>query len=95
MTDAYRDSRFNKTLDTATGFKTRSVLCMPVRLARTEAPVAVLQAINKLRAPFFSNEDESAMAALCMEVALALKRKSVDAAFMRVLGGRQRYENEL
>lgn len=83
--DAYRDVRFNKSIDKTTGFTTKSVLCMPVSLSSKEPPVAVLQAINKTKGPHFTKDDERAMHALCMEVALALKRKSVDAAFLRVL----------
>ena len=43
--DAYCDSRFNPAVDKATGYKTKSILCMPVRYEGVV--VAVAQLINK------------------------------------------------
>lgn len=45
--DAYADPRFNKEVDKATGYTTKSILCMPVFDANRET-VAVVQLINKL-----------------------------------------------
>ncbi|GBG33383.1 cGMP-specific 3',5'-cyclic phosphodiesterase [Hondaea fermentalgiana] len=45
--DAYDSPYFNKSTDQATGYKTTSILCTPIRDANFE-PVAVLQAVNKL-----------------------------------------------
>ena len=44
--DAYTDGRFNKEADVATGYKTQSILCAPIKDSRGET-VAVLQVINK------------------------------------------------
>ena len=46
IADAYRDPRFDPSLDAATGFKTGSVLCVPIRDATGDV-VGVLQAINR------------------------------------------------
>jgi adenylate cyclase len=60
--DAWEDARFNKDFDKQTGYRTRSVLCMPIRDAPQDGTpaqmVGVLQLINKLSAPQFLQEDE-------------------------------------
>jgi len=60
--DAWEDARFNKEFDKQTGYRTRSVLCMPIRDSPQDgsAPqmVGVLQLINKLSETQFSEEDE-------------------------------------
>lgn len=42
--DAYNDPRFNPDIDTLTGFKTKSILCLPLRLSSGQV-IAVLQVI--------------------------------------------------
>ncbi|KAJ3118903.1 hypothetical protein HDU96_006554 [Phlyctochytrium bullatum] len=55
---AYLDSRFNRTIDMKTGFKTRNILCMPMRNTQGEI-IGVTQIINKLpETSTFSKEDE-------------------------------------
>lgn len=44
--NAYEDSRFNAEVDQITGYKTQSILCMPIKNHREEV-VGVAQAINK------------------------------------------------
>eukprot|EP00668_Euglena_longa_P002613 GGOE01003056.1.p1 GENE.GGOE01003056.1~~GGOE01003056.1.p1 ORF type:complete len:1034 (+),score=354.57 GGOE01003056.1:110-3211(+) len=44
--DAYKDSRFNKTIDLKTGYRTTSLVCLPVMYENTV--VAVAQLVNKL-----------------------------------------------
>ncbi|XP_061108407.1 cGMP-specific 3',5'-cyclic phosphodiesterase isoform X2 [Conger conger] len=44
--DAYEDPRFNAEVDLITGYKTQSILCMPIKNHREEV-VGVAQAINK------------------------------------------------
>lgn len=61
--DAWEDSRFNKDFDKQTGYRTRSVLCMPIRDNPQDGSeplmVGVLQLINKRSAQQFEAEDES------------------------------------
>ncbi len=47
--DAYQDVRFNQHIDRATGFRTRSILCVPVYDTSQAPPVlaGVMQVINK------------------------------------------------
>lgn len=51
ISDAYLDSRFNSNIDKITGYRTRSILCLPILNEHGEC-IAVAEAINK------SNEDE-------------------------------------
>lgn len=45
--DVYQDGRFDKRVDEKTGFKTRSVLCHPVRHADTGKIIGAIQIVNK------------------------------------------------
>ncbi|XP_073459408.1 cGMP-specific 3',5'-cyclic phosphodiesterase isoform X2 [Aquarana catesbeiana] len=67
--DAYKDSRFNAEVDQITGYKTQSILCMPIKNHREEV-VGVAQAINKKSGNngTFTEQDEkdfSAYLAFC------------------------------
>jgi GAF domain-containing protein len=44
--DAYLDPRFNSTIDKLTGYKTKSILCLPILNENGEC-IAVAEAINK------------------------------------------------
>ncbi len=56
--DAYADERFDRTHDQKTGYRTRSILCMPVLSQKTDNIVAVVQLLNKLNGMPFNEEDE-------------------------------------
>ncbi|KAM8940070.1 cGMP-specific 3',5'-cyclic phosphodiesterase [Pelodytes ibericus] len=62
--DAYKDSRFNAEVDQITGYKTQSILCMPIKNHREEV-VGVAQAINKKSGSngTFTEQDEKDFAA--------------------------------
>ena len=69
--DAYADSRFNPDVDRGTGFKTRSILCIPIVNARSEL-IGVTQVLNKLDGKFTS-DDERRLRAFAAQVAVALE----------------------
>lgn len=56
--DAYDDDRFDRSYDQKTGYRTRSILCMPVLSKKTDNVVAVVQLLNKLNDTPFDEEDE-------------------------------------
>ncbi|KAM5306178.1 cGMP-specific 3',5'-cyclic phosphodiesterase isoform 2-T2 [Glossophaga mutica] len=62
--DAYEDPRFNAEVDRITGYRTQSVLCMPIKNHREEV-VGVAQAINKKsgNGGTFTEKDEKDFAA--------------------------------
>lgn len=69
--DAYADPRFNRWVDTETGYRTRNLLCVPIRNNRDEV-IGVTQALNK-RAGEFDEEDMQALEALASQAAAALE----------------------
>jgi tRNA A-37 threonylcarbamoyl transferase component Bud32/putative methionine-R-sulfoxide reductase with GAF domain len=69
--DAYKDTRFDSRTDLASGFKTRSLLCAPLRTPGGEI-VGVVQLLNKRRRPF-TKEDEEFVAEVGTHSALAVE----------------------
>jgi HD-GYP domain-containing protein (c-di-GMP phosphodiesterase class II) len=69
--EAYEDPRFNQAVDKQTGYRTKSILCVPMRSLENEV-VGVLQALNKLDGNPFSPEDEELLFALGGQAAAAV-----------------------
>jgi Nif-specific regulatory protein len=77
--DAAHDARFDPSADRATGYVTRNILAVPIR-ERPEAPVrGVLQVLNREQGSF-DDDDESFLAALGAQLALALSMTTLRAA---------------
>ncbi|XP_037051573.1 dual 3',5'-cyclic-AMP and -GMP phosphodiesterase 11 isoform X1 [Bradysia coprophila] len=55
--DAYQDERFNNEIDIQTGYRTKALLCMPIKDASGDV-VGVAQVINKLNGERFTENDE-------------------------------------
>jgi phosphoserine phosphatase RsbU/P len=70
--DAYADPRFNPDVDKATGYRTRSILTIPL-VGHDDAMVGVLQLLNK-RAGTFGAEDVGVATALAASCAVAIQR---------------------
>jgi adenylate cyclase len=68
--DAYQHPLFNPEVDVRTGFRTRSLLCMPIRDTDGEV-VGVTQVINK-RGGHFTAADERMLAAISAQAAVAI-----------------------
>ena len=73
--DAYADPRFNKTIDEQTGFKTRSILAVPVRTVTGEV-IGVVEALNKKKGRF-TRRDLELLEAMTAQGALALQGAQV------------------
>uniref|UniRef100_A0A3B4ZRZ0 Phosphodiesterase n=1 Tax=Stegastes partitus TaxID=144197 RepID=A0A3B4ZRZ0_9TELE len=59
--DAYQDRRFSDEIDKLTGYKTKSLLCMPIRNSDGEI-IGVAQAINKTSSgELFTEDDEKVL----------------------------------
>ena len=69
--DAYADPRFNRSVDEQTGFKTRNILCAPVRTVKGDV-IGVIQALNKKKGDF-TEEDLSVLEAMTTQAAVALQ----------------------
>ncbi|MDX1480598.1 MAG: ATP-binding cassette domain-containing protein [Woeseiaceae bacterium] len=59
--DAYADDRFNPDVDKQSGFRTRSILCLPVR-DQHDRVFAVAQLLNRRDGRPFSDDDEAKFA---------------------------------
>jgi hypothetical protein len=57
--DAYADTRFNTAIDTKTGFKTRNILCVPVRGGMQAGIIGVAQLVNKVDSGVLAVRDGS------------------------------------
>ena len=72
--NAYDDDRFDRSFDKASGYNTKSVLCMPIIDKQGRECVGVIQILNKLK-PFdkmvFTKEDEALLSAFCSHIAVA------------------------
>ena len=69
--DAYADPRFNPDIDKRSGFRTRSILCMPLRNDAGEV-MGVMQVLNKLSG-VFTEEDERLLNALGSQISISLE----------------------
>lgn len=71
ITDAYSDDRFNKEIDIQTGYKTSTILCMPIRNLKHEI-IGAFQMLNKQNG-VFSEEDEDLLIAIGSSAGIALE----------------------
>ena len=69
--DAYNDPRFNPEIDKRTGYRTKTILCSPMRNKEGKI-IGVLQLLNK-RAGTFTHEDENFIAALSVHASIAIE----------------------
>ncbi|XP_055884479.1 probable 3',5'-cyclic phosphodiesterase pde-5 isoform X4 [Biomphalaria glabrata] len=67
--DAYKDPRFNPEVDIRTGYKTKSILCMPIFIRGVV--IGVVQMVNK-RNGTFTKADEQAFETFAIYCGLAL-----------------------
>jgi adenylate cyclase len=68
--DAYAHPLFNQDVDQKTGFRTRNILCVPMRNSEGDM-IGVTQVINKKAGPF-TEADERILASLSSQAAVAL-----------------------
>jgi len=69
--DAYSNSRFNQDVDRRTGYRTRNILCVPIRNKSREV-IGVTQVLNK-HAGDFDAEDQKLLEGLSQQAAAALE----------------------
>ena len=69
--DAYSDSRFNQDIDKETGYKTKTILCMPIWNMKHEI-LGVFQVLNKQNGTF-SKEDEEVLIAIGSSAGIAIE----------------------
>ena len=69
--DAYKDSRFNKAVDKKTGYRTKTILCMPIKNFNQEI-IGVFQVLNKFDETF-TIDDEDLLIAIASSAGISLE----------------------
>jgi adenylate cyclase len=69
--DAYRDPRFNQEVDRRTGYRTKTILCVPLR-NRSGQAIGVTQVLNK-RGGSFTAADQGLLESITVQAAAALE----------------------
>ncbi|XP_069128004.1 probable 3',5'-cyclic phosphodiesterase pde-5 isoform X4 [Argopecten irradians] len=69
ISDAYNDSRFNREVDQQTGYRTSSILCMPIYIRGSI--IGVVQMVNKMDG-IFNRADEESFETFAIYCGLAL-----------------------
>jgi signal transduction histidine kinase len=80
--DAYLDKRFDPFWDKKTGYRTRSILCVPMKNHHGRI-LGVIQALNKARDGYFSMDDETLLGALASQAAVCVENSKL---FLSVVG---------
>mmetsp|Transcript_46795 Transcript_46795/g.34262 ORF Transcript_46795/g.34262 Transcript_46795/m.34262 type:complete len:137 (-) Transcript_46795:170-580(-) len=70
--DAYKDARFNKDVDKANNYRTKTILCVPI-LDQFKNVIGACQAINKLYEPRFTTDDEYIFETLALNAGIILR----------------------
>ncbi|CAK4499395.1 unnamed protein product [Aphanomyces euteiches] len=98
LENCYDDPRFNREIDSKSGYQTVSMLCAPVISADGET-VAVVQGLNKSSWPIpdnytgsvpkssittFDDSDVSLLTAFCAEIATSLRRSTLEMLYHKM-----------
>jgi putative ABC transport system ATP-binding protein len=70
--DAYADTRFNQEVDRMSGFRTRSILCLPIK-NRAGQVFAVAQLLNREDGQYFDDADEEKFSEFIASIAIILE----------------------
>ena len=69
--DAYNDDRFNPEVDLKTGYKTKTILCLPIK-NNNQQIIGVFQVLNKEKG-YFTKSDEDLLVAIGGSASIALE----------------------
>ncbi len=83
LKDAYEDPRFNREVDASTGYRTRSLLCLPL-VTRSQQILGVIQVLNK-REGLFTEEDQSFLKTFANQAAVFLEMAQLQTARIEAL----------
>jgi serine phosphatase RsbU (regulator of sigma subunit) len=82
MPDAYRDPRFDRSVDLKTAFRTRSILSTPI-IGENQRLIGVVQVLNKLDGTVFTADDEALLHAICTHLRLAIERAELVESYVQ------------
>ena len=69
--DVYQEEHFNRSIDEQTGFKTRNMMCAPIKTVKGEV-IGVVQSLNKNKGRY-TKDDMSLLEAMTTQAAVALQ----------------------
>ena len=72
IADAYAEPLFNRAVDQRTGYRTRSILCVPI-VDRAGAVFAVAQVLNRRDGGAFAAEDEGRLREFATSLGIVLE----------------------
>jgi signal transduction histidine kinase len=73
--DAYQDDRFHPEVDQRSGYRTRSILCTPMKDTHGKI-IGVVQVLNK-KGGIFTEEDEELLVALVSQTSIAIENSQL------------------
>lgn len=71
ISDAYSDPRFNPEVDKFTGFRTKSILCVPLKIK--DKIIGVVEVLNRIDKKSFDEDDKELFSALANHAAIAIE----------------------
>ena len=74
VNDTAKDERFNSEFDMKSGFKTRSIMCVPLIL--NNKVIGVIEVLNK-RGGLFTDEDENLLSSLADQAAISITQSKL------------------
>ncbi|MCP4405660.1 MAG: GAF domain-containing protein [bacterium] len=75
LPDVYADSRFDHSIDESTGFKTQSMICVPMKI-RDEV-IGVIQVINRGNAVPFNEDNMYLLSSISMYASIAIEHANL------------------
>ena len=87
--DAYKDARFDPSFDKRSGFRTRSMLCVP--LTYKSKPIGVMTILNRLDGNPFTESDKNLLTTFASQAALAIE----NAQLLQTTLEKERLDKEL
>src|SRR5262249_5132819 len=79
--DTYADARFDPDFDKETGYRTRSILCLPL-IGNGDRLIGVIQVLNKKDKEVFNEADETLLGGLSAHITVALERGRLIEAYI-------------
>lgn len=71
IVDAYQDARFNQEIDRRTGYRSSSILCMPI-VTKDARVIGVMEILNR-KVGAYNAADERRLQAFCAEAAVSIQ----------------------
>ncbi|XP_022315399.2 dual 3',5'-cyclic-AMP and -GMP phosphodiesterase 11-like isoform X1 [Crassostrea virginica] len=84
IANAYEDKRFDPTVDIDRNFKTKAILCMPIKNAQGKV-IGVTQLINKLDGSIFNKNDENLFEAFAIFCGLGINNTQTYETLMKAM----------